>query len=146
MQPSIGVQDVVFVTLVFPGGQLGHLHLSWHDPQRTREITVVGSRKMAVFDDANPTEKLCIFDMGVDFPSGEGRPLLRNDGAEVVQIALDEPLALVCQHFLDSIDRGHALLSTGWAGVEVVRILEAAQASLEAGGSPVSLSGSLAHG
>jgi len=139
LQPQLGLHDVVFVTLVFPRGQLGHLHLSWHDPQKIRQITVVGSRKTAVFEDSGPEEKLRLYDIDVDSPSGDGMLSLRSGDPEVPTIPAIEPLVLACQRFLDSVDRDRALLSTGRTGLEVVRILEAAQASLDKAGAPVLL-------
>ena len=139
LQTQLGLHDVVFVTLVFPRGQLGHLHLSWHDPQRIREITVVGSRKTAVFQDSGPEEKLRLYDIDIDSLSGNGTLSLRSGDAEVPNIPAIEPLAIACQHFLDSVDRDRALLSTGRTGLEVVRVLEAAQASLDKAGAPVLL-------
>ncbi|NQT53234.1 Gfo/Idh/MocA family oxidoreductase [bacterium] len=69
LQPDKGVEDVVFANVTFPGGRMLNLHVSWLDPHKTRRITVVGSRKMAVFDDAESTEKLRVYDKGVEKPS-----------------------------------------------------------------------------
>lgn len=140
LQPQASIQDVVFVTLAFPGGQIGHMHLSWHDPRKAREITVVGSRKMALFDDGEAIEKLRIYDMGVEVSSHDCSFPIRNDGVDVIAIGSEEPLSLLCQHFLDSVDRGQVSLSSGRSGLEVVQILEAAQTSLDSKGTPVLLS------
>ena len=137
LQPQLGVHDVVSVTLVFPAGQVANLQLSWLYPGKTRQLTIVGSRKMAVFDDLRVEEKLRIYDVGVEFPSGDTAPFLRNGGTDAISIASDEPLTLACQHFLDSIDVGHVSLSAGRTGLDVVRVLEAAQASLEGSGKPI---------
>ena len=139
LQPHLGVQDVVFVTLVFPGRQVAHLHLSWHDPRKTREITVVGSHKMAVFDDTEPVNKLLIYDRGVEPLTGNGNIYLHDNGSTEPPLAPDEPLLLACQHFLAGIEKGHVSLSDGKMGLDVVRVLEAAQWSLERHGAPVEL-------
>ena len=139
LQPHLGIQDVVFMTLVFPDEQVAHLHLSWLDPRKAREITVIGSRKMAVFDDSEPVNKLRIYDKGIEFPAEDGRMTTYDRLVAEPQLDPIEPLNLTCQHFLDSIELGHAELSDGETGLVVVRILEAAQASLEKNGCPVAL-------
>ena len=139
LQPRLGIHDVAFVTLVFPGGQVGHLHLSWHDPRKSREITVVGSRKTAVFDDLEQEEKLRIYEVGVQSASDGGAPTLHDGGIRAVPIARAEPLKLACQHFLDSIGGDAHAVSDGRMGLEVVQVLEAAQCSLDQGGRPVTL-------
>ncbi len=140
LQPDIA--DVVFATLHFPGGQLGHIHVSWLDPNKTRRFTVVGAQQMAIFDDMSSTEKLRIFDQGASAPSyssyGEAITLRWGD---IVSPRLDmrEPLRLECEHFLDSIRSGTAPRSDGRAGLAVVRVLDAAERSLAAGGQPMEL-------
>ena len=137
LQPGAGIQDVVFVTMSFPGGQLAHLHLSWLDPSRERKVTFVGSRKMAIVDEQDPTAKLRLFPKGADV-SAAG-VTMRDGKAEEPKISNEEPLALTCKAFLDSIDRGKALLSDGRIGLEVVRVLQAGQESLDAGGAVITL-------
>lgn len=139
VQAKAGIHDFVYLTLLFPGGQIGHLHLSWLDPRRTREITVVGSHKMVVFDDAASSSKLRLHDVSVEMSAGEGSISIRNVGVQTLPISDEEPLTRACQHFLTSIERGYATRSTGMAGAEVVLILEAAQESLDARGEPVRL-------
>lgn len=146
LQAGLGIEDVVFLTMVFPGGQFADLHLSWLDPRKVREIVVVGSRKMAVFDDMEPLHKLRIHDKGGEFPSGAGTLSIRSGPVTEPPLATDEPLALTCQRFLDSIETGSAGLSDGRTGLEVVRILEAAQASLAGNGIPIEFSRECAHG
>ena len=92
---------------------------------------------MAIFDDVSRFEKLRILDVGVDFDCG--LPALRDSGVEVASISDDEPLALTCQHFLESIGRGCATISSGKAAADVVSVLAAAQRSLEMEGKPVYL-------
>ncbi len=135
------VEDVVFVDLRFPGGKLAHVHVSWLDPHKLRKFTVVGSQKMAVFDDMEASEKLRIYDKGVD-RAGEvvsyGDALtVRSGDILIPRISLQEPLRIECQHFVDCVRERKTPLSDGADGLRVVRVLAAAQGSLEAGGTPV---------
>jgi predicted dehydrogenase len=128
------VQDVVFVTLHFPDGVMAHLHVSWLDPHKIRKITVVGDKKMAVLDDMQATEKLRIYDKGVDFvPSygdyGESLSIRVGD-IYIPKIDMVEPLKVECQHFLDCIERGAKPLTDGECGLQVLKVLEAAEQSL----------------
>jgi len=132
LQP--GVEDVVFVNLRFPDRKMAQIQLSWLDPRKERRLTVVGSRKMVEFDDAHPTEKLRIYDKGFDKPpafAGFGDFLtLRQGDVHIPRVDMVEPLAAECQHFLDCIRSGQDPRSNADSGVQVVRVLAAAQASL----------------
>ena len=137
------VEDVVFVDLRFPGGRLAHLHVSWLDPHKLRKFTVVGSRKMVVFDDMEASEKVKIYDKGVD-RAGEvvsyGDALtVRSGDILIPKISLQEPLRLECQHFVECVRERRTPLTDGVSGLQVVRVLAAAQTSLEQGGAPVRL-------
>jgi predicted dehydrogenase len=136
-----GIHDLVFVTIHFGNGSLAHCHVSWLDPHKVRRFTVVGSQKMAVFDDMAPREKLRIFDQGVDFPDVTYNDLhtLRFGDIFIPRIDMREPLALECQHFLTCIREGQAPLTDGQNGLAVLRVLAAAQRSLDRGGEPVAL-------
>lgn len=137
-----GVEDVVFGTLRFPDGKLAHLHMSWLDPHKERKITVVGSEKMAVFDDMSRDEKLRIYDKGVEKPEFEsyGEYInLRFGDVLVPHIANDEPLKLECEHFVECVAERKRPLSDGRSGLRVVRALNGLQRSLDSGGQPVSL-------
>ena len=129
-----GVHDVVFTTLHFPDDVMAHLHVSWLDPHKIRKITVVGDKKMAVLDDMQATEKLRIYDKGIDFtPSygdyGESLSIRVGD-IHIPKIDMVEPLKVECRHFLDCILKGAKPLTDGECGLEVVRVLEAADRSL----------------
>lgn len=140
LQP--GIPDTVFLTLRFSSGRAAHVHVSWLDPHKVRRITVVGSQKMAVFDDVDSTEKLRIYDKGVQRPAYDsyGDSLsLRFGDISIPRIDMREPLRLECQHFIDCIANGQRPLSDGRNGVQVLRVLEAGQRSLELGGEPVLL-------
>ncbi len=129
-----GIHDVVFVTLHFPGEVMAHLHVSWLDPHKIRKITVVGDQKMAVLDDMQATEKLRIYDKGVNYtPSygdyGESLSIRIGD-IHIPKLDMVEPLKVECQHFLDCILRGTRPLTDGRSGLRVIKILEAAEESL----------------
>ncbi len=127
-----GVQDVVFCYLRFPSGQVAHLHLSWLDPHKERRITVVGSKRMATFDDMRTEGKLTVYDKGFDEDASSwGEYITRAGESFSPRLANAEPLRLECQHFIDCIREGHTPRSDGHSGLRVVRVLEALQHSLE---------------
>ena len=139
LQP--GVEDVVFLTIRFDNGQLGHIHVSWLDPHKTRRFTVVGSLKMAEFDDVAATEKLRIYDQGV-IPtySSYGEALtLRFGDIHIPRVDIREPLRIECAHFIECLREGRTPRSDGHDGLRVLRVLAAGQQSLEQGGAPVRL-------
>jgi predicted dehydrogenase len=140
-----GVEDLAFVTLRFEGGGIGHLHLSWLDPHKVRRLTVVGERKMAVFDDMEPREKVRVHDQGVETPNGYwvyGENLsLRAGDIRIPSFAATEPLAVEIAHFVECVRDGRPPRAGGEDGVRVVEILAAAQESMRSGGTPVKLRG-----
>ena len=138
-----GVEDVVFANLQFRGGQVAHIHLSWLDPDKVRKITVVGSKKMAVFDDMSRDEKLKLYDKGVQKPpeyNSYGEFInLRFGDIVVPYISNDEPLKLECEHFVECLLERKQPRSNGSSGLRVVRTLDALQRSLDAGGQAISM-------
>lgn len=135
-----GVEDVVFVNMKFPDRKMAQLQVSWLDPHKVRKITIVGKKKMAVFDDTESAEKLKIFDKGVTGVSYEsyGDSLtIRFGDIKIPHISMTEPLRTECRHFVDCILEDKQPLTDGADGVRVVRILEAAQKSMENDGAPV---------
>jgi len=139
-----GRHDVVFATLTFPRGIVGHIHVSWLDPRKVREITVVGASRMLVFDDLNPLEPVRIYDRGLsEIPSyrsfGEFQLVPRFGDITIPRIAMSEPLRRECEHFLDCIEGRAQARSDGESGLRVVRVLAALQQSLERDGKPVSV-------
>jgi predicted dehydrogenase len=127
-----GVEDVVFCYLRFPSGQVAHLHLSWLDPHKERRMTVVGSKRMATFDDMRTEGKLTVYDKGFDEDSSSwGEYITRAGESFSPQIANAEPLRLECEHFIDCIRHGLTPRSDGHSGLRVVRVLEALQRSLD---------------
>jgi predicted dehydrogenase len=138
-----GVEDVVFVTLNFGGKAMAHVHVSWLDPHKIRRLTVVGSRKMAMFDELEPNEKLHIYDKGAqvsqEYDSFAEYIGLRFGDITLPYIKFSEPLQIECRHFLDCVRNRRTPLSDGHDGLRVVRVLDAAQRSLQLNGAPVSL-------
>jgi predicted dehydrogenase len=139
---------VVFLHLRFPERRMAHVHVSWLDPHKLRQFTVVGSRKMAVFDDMEASEKIRIYDKGVDrvgeIVSYSEALTVRSGDIVIPRVDLQEPLRLECQHFVDCVRERRTPLTDGAGGLAVVRVLAAAQASLEAGGTPVAVAGQIA--
>ena len=139
------VEDVVFLDMRFPGGVVAHIHVSWLDPHKVRRTTLVGSKKMVVFDDMEPAEKVRIYDKGVE-PNGRfvgyAESLSLRFGEVIVPaIAMREPLRMECEHFLECVRERKAPRSDGRDGLRVVRVLDAAQRSLKSGGQPIDLAG-----
>jgi len=141
LQP--GIEDVVFLTLEFGSGAMAHVQMSWLDPHKERRLTVVGAKRMVVFDDMQPREKLKVFDKGVDRPPeyrsfGESLSVREGD-IFIPRIPNVEPLTAELRHFL-AVARGEERPRvSAWDGVEVVEILETASASLRGDGRAVAL-------
>lgn len=135
-----GVHDVAYVTLNFQDQVLADLRVSWLDPNKIRRITIVGSKKMVVYDDIAPAEsKVTIYDKGVDVQPyndtyEEFHLAYRYGEAVPYPLEWDEPLKLECLQFVNSIRTGKATISDGEMGLKVVQVLEAAQKSLMNGG------------
>jgi predicted dehydrogenase len=141
-----GVVDVAFLTLFYPDDRMAHIHVSWLDPHKTRKLTLVGSRKMAVFDDMEASEKVRVYDKGVDRPP-EGTAdvevalKLRFGDILIPRLDTEEPLTRECRHFVECARGLHPPRSDGWDGLRVVAALEAAQRSLDAQGTPQQVAG-----
>lgn len=136
-----GVHDTVFANLHFPSGKIANIHVSWLDPHKTRKFTIVGTKKMLVFDDMEATEKIWIYDKGVGAPADAmsfGEDLtLRFGEITAPYVRMAEPLSIEVQHFLDCCASGETPRSDGRDGLRVVRVLEAVDESMAAGGAPV---------
>jgi predicted dehydrogenase len=137
------VEDVIFLTLHFSGNVLCHIHVSWLDPSKVRELTVVGSRKMIVYDDVSAEGKVRIYDKGVyrkgDPSYGEFQYRLHTGDILIPRIDMREPLQLECTHFVECIRSGQRPQTDGENGLRVVAVLEAGQHSLDSGGGKISL-------
>jgi predicted dehydrogenase len=127
-----GVEDVVFCFLRFPSGLTAHLHLSWLDPHKERRFTVVGSKRMATFDDMAIEGKVTIYDKGFDEDArGYGEYITRAGDVYSPRISNAEPLRIECEHFVECIRTGAQPRSDGASGLRVVRVLEELQKSLD---------------
>ncbi len=127
-----GVQDVAFCYLRFPSGIVAHLHLSWLDPHKERRLTVVGSRRMATFDDMLIEGKLTVYDKGFDEDTRSwGEYIARSGDIFSPRVPNLEPLRIECEHFLECIRTGATPRSDGRSGLRVVRVLEQLQRSLD---------------
>jgi predicted dehydrogenase len=138
--------DVAFVTLTYPGGIIGNIHVSWADPNKVREVVAVGSKRRVVFDDLNNLERIRVFEKGVA-PSekeagsfGEYRLLIRDGDIISPRIEPSEPLKNQGMHFLECIVEGKKPVSDGASGRDVVRVMEAIDQSLQSDGQPVDIS------
>ena len=142
---SEGVEDVVFCTVEYPDSVGAHLHIGWLDPRKVREMTIVGSDKMVVFDDVSPDRKVQLFDSGVE-KTGEGthdyaswQVDIRHGDVTIPQFEWTEPLRAEMVHFLACIQDGVACLAPAGGGTIVTAAIQAAQLSLERGGTRVTL-------
>ncbi len=138
-----GVEDVVFCSISFKDNTMAHIHVSWLDPHKIRKLTVVGNKKMAVFDDMESSEKIRIYDKGVganpDYRTYGEDLTLRFGDIIIPSVKMKEPLRAECEHFIQSIQTGQRPRSDGYNGLRVVKVLEAAQKSLKSGGKPVTI-------
>jgi predicted dehydrogenase len=134
-----GIEDAVFATMRYPGDVLVNLHVSWLNPRKARDITVVGEKRMLTFDDMNLSEPLRIYDKQVtearatpdwvdSFASF--RASIRDGDITIPKVALGEPLKTECDHFLDCVRSGRAPLTDGRGALVVVRALDALQRSV----------------
>jgi predicted dehydrogenase len=128
-----GVEDVVFCFLRFPSGLSAHLHLSWLDPHKERRFTIVGSRRMATFDDMELERKVTVYDKGFDERAGSyGEYITRSGDTWSPRVPNTEPLRVECEHFVACVRQGTTPRSDGESGARVVRVLEGLQRSLAA--------------
>jgi predicted dehydrogenase len=141
LQP--GIEDVVFVNITFSDKTMAQVQLSWLDPRKERRLTVVGSKKMVEFDDSHPTEKLRIYDKGYDRPpefTQYGEYLtVRHGDIHIPRVDMAEPLDLECRHFVACVASSEEPRTGAAHGLEVVRVLTAADRSLKSGGAPIDL-------
>ena len=140
-----GIEDVTSMSLQFSKDRSAMIHSSWLDPRKIRDMTIVGNKRMIVYDDLAPQEKIKIFDIRVDRPPhydtfAEFQYAYHYGDMYSPYIKQDEPLKTECQHFLDCIRDKVTPLTSGTNGLEVVQILEASSASLKKDGAPVELS------
>jgi predicted dehydrogenase len=146
-----GIEDVTCMSLQFSKERSAIIHSSWHDPRKVREMTIVGSKRMIVYDDIAAPEKIKIHDVRVERPPhydtfAAFHYAYHYGDTYCPYIKQDEPLKAECQHFIDCIKEGRVPLTSGASGLEVVRILEASSLSLKNHGAPVELQAMNGHG
>jgi predicted dehydrogenase len=139
-----GIEDVTSMWLNFSNDRSAIIHSSWLDPRKTREMTIVGSKRMIVYDDIAAIEKIKIYDARVERPPhydtfGDFHYSYHYGDMHVPYIRQEEPLRSECQHFLDCVKEGISPLTDGKRGLELVKILEASSQSLKLGGAPINL-------
>ena len=144
VQKDLGIEDVAFVSLEYPEGRVAHIHVSWLDPNKIRNTTVVGSRKMLVYDDVSPAEKIRVYDKGVEVQPhydnfGEFQLLYRSGDVFIPRLDTVEPLRVEAQHFVDVIAGKAELMTGGVDGLRVVQVLEQACRSIKEDGRPCEL-------
>jgi predicted dehydrogenase len=139
-----GIEDVVSLSMEFPGKSMGYIHVSWLDPYKLRRLTIVGKDRMILFDDTSSDEKLRILNQGFlkKNTSTYGEFILeaRRGDIHVPRIEPGEPLRTQCANFIECIRTGARPLADGEQGLKTVRILEAAQRSLNSMGSSMNIS------
>jgi predicted dehydrogenase len=142
---SLAVEDVTNMSLTFRQRRFATIQSSWLEPRKVREMTIVGSRRMIVYDDLQTHEKIKVYDVRVERPPhydtfAEFQYSYHYGDSYIPYLNQEEPLKEVCRHFIDCIETSAQPASGGREGLELVRILEAASASLKANGAAVILS------
>jgi predicted dehydrogenase len=125
------LEDIAFISLNYPNDILVHIHVSWLDPKKTREMVVVGSKKMAIFNDLNAETPICVYDKSVmkrrfkqDYDSFEEFQMIIKDGkVQTPKVKKVEPLDIECRHFIDCIRKNKTPLTDGRDGLEVLKVL-----------------------
>jgi len=142
------IDDVVFLDLDFPSGRSAHIHVSWIDPNKTRKIVIVGSKKMIVYDDVSTNAKIKVYDKGIDkkqIPTGlpeiesfgNFQLMQRSGDVLIPKIDFIEPLKVECEEFVEAIKKRRKPLSDGLNGYNVVNVLECGQKSINNNGEGV---------
>lgn len=139
-----GIEDFVTATLTFPGNIIANLQVSWLDPLKVRDMVVVGSKKMVVYDDVDNEGKIKVYDKGADKLAsaqnfGEYQIKLRAGDVLIPKLSMYEPLKKECEHFIKCIKESKVPLTDGRNGLRVVKVLTAAQESLKNGGVAVKI-------
>jgi predicted dehydrogenase len=138
---SSGLIDVAYLTIRFASSLIAHVHVNWLSPVKIRQLLIGGSRRMLVYNDNEPSEKVRVYDRGVRVASEESihRVLVdyRTGDAWAPKLEHREALAVECEHFVECIREHQTPLTNAGAGLRVVRLLEAADRSMAAGGIPV---------
>ena len=146
-----GVEDVTSMCMSFPGELFANIQSSWLDPRKVRDMTIVGTKRMIVYDDCEPLQKIKIYDARVETAPhydtfAEFQYAYHYGDVYIPHVKQEEPLKVECQHFLDCIRQGKMPITSGHQGLEVVKVLEAASASLKRNGASVPLAAEAPHG
>jgi UDP-2-acetamido-3-amino-2,3-dideoxy-glucuronate N-acetyltransferase len=133
LQPNIA--DVTISNLLFDRGTRAHIFVSWLHPYKEQRLVVIGSKQMVVFEDTRPDQKLILFDKQIEWKNGQ----IETAKSQGIPVPFDneEPLRRECQHFIDCVAQGRTPDTPGEEGVEVLKVLQACQRSLEMNGEPV---------
>lgn len=136
------IEDLAFISMRYPNNVLARVQVSWLDPRKVREITIVGDKKMVTWDDLAIVGPIQVFDKGVvkepyydDY--GHFHLLAREGDITIPKIKLEEPLKAQARCFLNAIKKGSLDVSDGASGLDVVKVIEAIQQSLKAHGAPI---------
>jgi UDP-2-acetamido-3-amino-2,3-dideoxy-glucuronate N-acetyltransferase len=132
------VADVTVTTMDFSGGTKAHIFVSWLHPYKEQKLVVIGDRKMAMFDDVAVQDKLVLYDNYVVWQDRVAVP--NKTAAKPVELEMDEPLKLECQHFIECLATGRKPRTSGEKGLKVLRVLDACQKSLDTQSAVISLS------
>jgi predicted dehydrogenase len=137
-------EDVGFVSLGYPDNRVGHIHVSWAEPNKVREVVVVGSERRIVFNDLSPVEPVRIYEKGVVTAAepdsfGEYKYFMRDGDIVSPKVEPSEPLKNQCAHFVECVLSGRRPISSGVEGLEVVRVMEAIDRSIAQNGAPVAV-------
>jgi UDP-2-acetamido-3-amino-2,3-dideoxy-glucuronate N-acetyltransferase len=127
--------DTTLSTLDFASGVKAHIFVSWLHPFKEQKLAIVGSQKMAVFDDVQPEHKLILYSHRINWL--DRQPVAERDGGQVISFPTDEPLRLECKHFLECVQTRKRPLTDGASGLRVLQVLEACEHSLREKGVPV---------
>jgi UDP-2-acetamido-3-amino-2,3-dideoxy-glucuronate N-acetyltransferase len=129
--------DVTVSCLHFPSGRRAHIFVSWMNPFKEQKLVIFGDKQMAVFNDQVKEGKLVLYNQRVEFANRQ--PVLQKGEASTVEIAADEPLRKECEHFVECIQTRQAPLTDAQSGVNVLKVLQACQISLQLNGRPILL-------
>ncbi len=141
------LEDVVFMTLNYPKNVFAHIHVSWLDPRKVREITIVGDKKMVVFDDLNMEHPVKVYDKSVvkkyfrqDYDSFEEFQMIIKNGITFTpKVQIREPLKVECQHFIECVKKNRVPITDGRDGLAVLKVMVALEKSLKKDGTLVKL-------
>ncbi len=143
---TLGIEDVTSLCLNFQDDRFATIQSSWLDPRKVRDMTIVGTKRMIVYDDVEPLEKLRVYDARVDVPPhydtfGEFQYSYHYGDSYIPYIKQEEPLKVECQHFVDCIRKSETPVTNGKFGLDVVKVLEASSKSLLQKGAMVYMNG-----